>query len=421
MANLHQILLTVLILQIHANAAPSEIPHKNIEPEPNVAKVNDSSTAEKDAITEQGQRQKRQYFNGFDSGISSFNPFYQGQSLDQSAQAGGYGFENPYAFIHRRLQDILEGFRRPAYNVPPPVSFPPRGLFQFLVPVIYIPQTDCSCFPEQIPPNNQIPDFNFDFPSNNQNPEYETPIDNQTPRVDEMPTNSPIPDNQNSTSNQMHNETPNNNQLDDRTPVEASTENQPSPPNPEQPDTGDDDEFTRPISFDPIPPPIRTTSRPPPSVNHGSMQAGLPDSTTAAPNVTDSEEDFTRPISFDPIPPSRNVNRPQPAVDHGIMQAGSAPSAVTTVAPVLEAANPLSASAAIENRFGSPDLSASATEKTLTACDMAILNCCHQPEVKLSCFALENCPQLITNNPCSANVVLSAIDRYQHFYGEKSW
>ncbi|XP_049870212.1 uncharacterized protein LOC126369690 [Pectinophora gossypiella] len=120
------------------------------------------------------------------------------------------------------------------------------------------------------------------------------------------------------------------------------------------------------------------------------------------------EEDFTRPISFVPIQPIRPTSRPPPPVEHGSSQSGQGeqdgPTTTTTVPPPANApANPLPP----------PDAP--------TACDAAVLSCCHQPQVTYDCFVTQGCPDPTSyGNPCESRTILSVINKFQRFYGQRA-
>lgn len=133
--------------------------------------------------------------------------------------------------------------------------------------------------------------------------------------------------------------------------------------------------------------------------------------------VTDNqEEDFTRPISFVPVLPDRPTSRPPPAVEHGSSQAGSGgtnnqASTTTTTTTIRPEPNP---PRPIQNRPPSASLDPP------SACDGAILSCCHQPQVTYDCFAVAGCPDPTSyGNPCEVDVILRVINRFQMYYGSR--
>lgn len=176
--------------------------------------------------------------------------------------------------------------------------------------------------------------------------------------------------------------------------------------------------------------PNQTPNNPtqPPSVNNT-----IPDLTSRLPQLEDAnqnwglaindteqndnqEDDFSRPISFVPILPSRPMNRPPPNVDHGSSQAGiggtnnqaSTTTTTTTVRPVTNPPRPM------QNRPPSASLDPP------SACDGAILSCCHQPQVTFECFALSGCPDPTSyGNPCDIAVIFRVINRFQTYYGSR--
>ncbi|XP_063824309.1 uncharacterized protein LOC135073967 isoform X2 [Ostrinia nubilalis] len=119
--------------------------------------------------------------------------------------------------------------------------------------------------------------------------------------------------------------------------------------------------------------------------------------------------DGSRPISFDPITPIRPMNRPAPPVEHGSSQAGDANGGTTTTTTARPSA------AAPGGFAGSPGLAPP------SACDGAILSCCHQAQVTYDCFALQGCPDPSSyGNPCDPGVIFRVIERFQRFYGQRN-
>lgn len=321
MASMHWTLLAILINVTLIIAAPSEI--NKIE---DIAKIEKTDAEPETPLTlteenndntdtTQGQRQKR-FFNHYGYGFPPMNPVIY---PNRDNQYGQYGYEDPIVQIERRLQDIAGIARTSNYNfnVPPPL--PPGGHFPILFPIIFIPYVSCKCTPNQTPGNQTQPPK-----SNGTNPDLST-----------------------------------------RFPV-LEDENQ----------------------------------------NWGPVTNGT---------ETDyQEEDFTRPISFDPILPERPMNRPPPNVEHGSSQSGSG---ATTNRPTSTFTT-----TTIRPQFNPPrptqNIPPSVSREPPSACDGAILSCCHQPEVTYNCFTSSGCPDPSSyGNPCAADVILRVINRFQTYYG----
>lgn len=315
MASMHWTLLAVLANVTLIISAPSDV--NKLEDIAKTEKANAeletplTLTEENNdnADTTQGQRQKR-FYNYYGYGFPPMNPVIYPNRDDQYGQ---YGYEDPILQIQRRLQDIAGIARTSNYNAPPP--FPFGGHFPILFPVIFIPYVNCACTPNQTPDNQtELPDVNSTNPD----------IFTRFPQMDVWTLNA------NETGNEQ-------------------------------------DDFTRPISFQPIPP-KKPISRPPPSVEHGSSQAGID-----GPNIQDSV-----------MPPT------------------------TTFRPQSNPPRPM------QNRPPSVPL------EPPSACDGAILSCCHQPQVIYDCFALSGCPDPTSyGNPCEIDVILRVVNRFQAYYGNR--
>lgn len=323
MASLNWTLLAILINITLIIAAPSDI--NKLE---DIAKI-EKADAEKETpltLTEenndntdttQGQRQKR-FYNYYGYGFPPMNPVIYPNRDDQYGQ---YGYEDPILQIQRRLQDIAAISRASNYNANVQPPFPFGSHFPILFPVIFIPYVNCECTPNETPGNQTQP-----------------PNENTT--------------------------------------------------NP--------DVFTR---F--------------PQMEDENQNWGL------VANDTDNEEegeDFTRPISFEPILPNRPISRPPPSVEHGSSQAGSdgannqatSTPITTTIRPQSNPPRPM------QNRPPSVPL------EPPSACDGAILSCCHQSQVTYDCFNLSGCPDPSSyGNPCEISVILRVINRFQMYYGSR--
>lgn len=333
MVSINQLTLGFFILQIYVSAAPvpaSETADKEVtrptekeDPKLDDESAQISSPELNENNSMQTQRQKRYYSFGF----SSFNPYYTGYNRrDISQDVGTYGVDDPLNRIHRHLLQIAAVARQPPPPPPPPINFP------FWLPIIYIPQTGCNCIPNKQPPR----------PGQNTtgNPGVET----RFPELEDERLNWGIVNNDNN---------------DD--------------------DYDFEEDFSRPISFDPIT--VNTPmKRPPPPVEHGTTQGDQSrpqGSTTARP----------RP-PLPPMSPPRNPPQNTPAT-------GGAP-------------------------FAAPYPSSFAERPT--TCDAAILSCCHQVQVTFTCFSLQGCPDPRrygqSTNPCDPGFILKIVEKYQKFYGQ---
>ncbi|KAI5631040.1 hypothetical protein NE865_16248 [Phthorimaea operculella] len=306
-------LLPLVMLLIHSsvNAAPSQSDIAKLEDivkiETSDLKVDTPVTLE-DATSDkngaQGQRQKR-FYNYGSYGFAPINPVpFPGYPSNDPYQ--NTFSEDPLQQIYRRLQDIAGVIRTQSkFNQPPP---PPP--FPILFPVVFVPQVGCGCTPNQgATPKPKPNGTDFD-------------IENRFPDMEDTNQNWGIVVNQNDT------------EVDD----------------------GED-------------------------------------------------EDFTRPISFQPIRPNRTMTRPPPAVDHGSNQEGRDPMRTTTTMSPAAAAPPAA--------------SASAPTRP-TVCDAAVLSCCHQAQVTYECFVANGCPDPTAyGNPCEAQTILQVINRFSRFYGQR--
>lgn len=328
MASIHWTLLAILLNATLIIAAPSDI--NKLE---DIAKVEKADAELQTPLilteeykdnteTTQGQRQKR-FFNYYGYGFPPINPVIYPNRDDQYGQ---YGYEDPIVQIQRRLQDIaaIASTSNHNYNVSPPL--PPGAHFPILFPIIFIPYVNCGCTPNETP-SNQTPGNQTQLSNVNGTSEYVPDLSTRFPQMED-----------------------------------------------EQ--------------------------------NWGIFV----NETEETDNL---EEDFTRPISFDPILPNRPMNRPPPEVEHGSSQAGSAGTnnqasatiTTTTIRPMPNPPRPM------QNRPHSDSLDPP------SACDGAILSCCHRPQVTYDCFALSGCPDPSSyGNPCEVNVVLRVINRFQTYY-----
>ncbi|CAG9795252.1 unnamed protein product [Diatraea saccharalis] len=264
-------LFTVLFVQ-WAYTAPSEVALESItEPknddidqkdDPEVTKPETLLDEKNDSQEMQGQRQKRWYnFYGF----PPVNPVVQ-YKRDDYTNSGAYGLEDPLGQIHRRLQE-LSGFIRQPQPVPPlpPQAFPPQFPPQFppFIPVLYIPQIGCSCTPADTP---NRPENRPATPQDNNQTTDNPGVNNRWPEMEDERQNWGFVINDTDTND--------NNEADIN-------------------------DGARPISFQPIRP-NRTMSRPPPPVEHGSVQGDINSLTVTTTTVRPQQAPTTSRLS----PPS---------------------------------------------------------------------------------------------------------------------
>lgn len=319
---LHILIFSCVVLVV-AIAAPSE--HLNVEAMKDTSSgglalgtLNDDTTAD---LT-QGQRQKRWYhYPNFE-----VPPIYTAPLPSFS-----YETEEPFRQIYRKIKDISSLVRQSSQP-----ALPWQTSAQFYLPVIFVPQfSECKC----PPPNNR--------PTSS--PDFTTPVPSNPPVAPDVPGNPNVtvvnrfPEMEDSRQNWGI----------------AGDENDPG-----------EEEYNRPLSFDPVPPPT-PTSRPPPPVEHGSIQAGLSNPTPMADRRKLGSPAFGPP-SVPPPPPSFT-------------------------------SNPL-----IHGQDGG-----------LTECDKAILSCCHRKEVTYQCFVDLDCPNLkpYGNDPCAAKVIFDVATKISRFDG----
>lgn len=375
MVGWHHAFLGLLVVQIYVSAAPSNtsiedptqaqdteivVPEEDAKEEPIEVNPEEPKLDSKPLLIEetklddnssQNYRQKR-FYNFYGYGVPPINPivYPSYNKRDQSAETGVYGLENPLEQIQRRLQDIASFVRQPILPPQPPSHFP------FFFPVIYIPQYGCDC--------NSANDNTTPLP------EPETP---QTPGPSPQ---TPLPG-----TNQT------NPDPEERFPeLEDNRQNGGLLSNETEPEY-DEEEFSRPISFDPIPP-NRPNMRPAPPVDHGSSQGSSSDTQQSTTTVIPSNPPPSRPNSSAQGNPS-SVSQQRPS------SPGSAqPSSFTPSIPRNEQPS---------------------------TCDGAILSCCHQSQVTYDCFVVQGCPDPTSyGNPCDPEVILQVIEKFQKFYGVRN-
>ncbi|PZC86623.1 hypothetical protein B5X24_HaOG206184 [Helicoverpa armigera] len=352
MAKLHHVVLGILILQIYVHAAPNDVSklediakveHADSEVEQTETKLeaepklddnpkldadpkldfepkldSQPKEIEIDENLTETQRQKR-WYNPYGYGFPPINPLiYPSLNIrDENPNSSFYGGEDPLEQIHKRIQEIAHAVRQPP--IPPPTHFP------IFYPVLFIPSGDCNCNPSTPQPNTPVrPQTNGTAPS----------VNNRWPVMEDERQNWGF----------VINET----------------------------DSDEDEDFSRPISFDPIK--LDRPMRPPPPVDHGTVQSdstnnqNQPNQADASPGNSPMMPQTTR---RPPIPPSVQ---------------GRPPSGLAPPSP----------------------------------CDGAILTCCHQAQVAYDCFAVQGCPDLTGyGNPCDPSLILRVIERFQTYYGQR--
>lgn len=335
MARLHNVVLGILILQMYVHAAPNDVSNvediaeieqteRKLDLEPKeIESDSNSSDHTVTEATDSTQRQKR-WYNPYGYGFPPINPLiYPGfNKRDEGPNTGFYGGEDPIAQIHRRIQEIANIVRQPP--PPPPPHIP------IFYPVLFIPSGDCRCTENTTPGSNTTP----------------TDSDQATPTI---ANRWPVMEDERQNWGLIVNET----------------------------DIDDGQEFSRPISFDPIR--LNRPARPPPPVEHGSVQSDS--------NNSQGQSQTTAASFQAPAPPPQNappsLNRPE----------NSTPS---------------------QNR---PGVGLAPPSR----CDGAILTCCHQPQVVYDCFAIQGCPDFTAyGNPCDSSLILRVIEKFQTFYGQKA-
>ncbi|CAB3257796.1 unnamed protein product [Arctia plantaginis] len=362
MAVLSQLYCGILILQIYVNAAPSDV--GKLEEIATVAvageKLDPIKEVGDNASSIENVREKR-YYNPY--GFPPINPLvYPGfTKRDDYGNVGNYGIEDPLEQIHRHVQEIANFVRQPQ---PPRIPHVP-----IFYPVLFVPPFDCNCNPNNYQPIDQPTDQFTDGP-----------IDRPTEPSTDTPggqTNYPVTPNEESPEktnltnrfSEMDDERRNWGFFINRT-GEKRTPNQ---------------EFSRPISFDPIRL-NQPTLRPSPPVEHGTLQSDVTgnqetsspqnDRSSPPPNLPPSTTRSPPPSTFRPTFGQFNPTRPPP-------------SRPQNAAP--------------------------------TACDAAIIACCHRPLVAYDCFAIQGCPNITSyGNPCDTNSILRIIERLQRFYASRS-
>ncbi|VVC87476.1 unnamed protein product [Leptidea sinapis] len=246
MARVSSCVAVLLIISAISQVKPDEI---SLESLGKVDELYDQSygetkNKEKDADTKSGQREKR-FYNFYDPYVpaSYDNTHYDYVKRDQNKNFGNYGTQNPLDYLISRLQEITNTARQNTYLPPPPPPVPTYIPF----PIVYLPNF-CSCNN-----NNNLP----------------PPTTTQKPCKGD--------DNEKTTMPSLIN------RLGD----------------------GDDDDMSdgsRPISFKPITPKT-PLSRPPPPVEHGSVQAGMKPSNVDTQNNLEDVLRFPDSATVDPIPP----------------------------------------------------------------------------------------------------------------------
>lgn len=313
-------------MQLYVNAAPNDVGKLEdiSKVEQDDSKLENSPEQIEDKLnTAETTRQKR-YYNPY--GFPPFNPL-----LYPNPNIRDFGLEDPLSQIHRRVQDIANTVRQPP---PPPIPQVP-----FFFPILFVPPFDCRCDPINSQPtgpsvlnnNNTSPDVTNRFPE----------MEDERQNWGAVVNNTGISEN-------------------------------------------DDQDYSRPISFDPIRL-NRPNARPPPPVEHGTLQGDAADKQTpeSGQNVPPPPRPSDSPSDTPPTGTQRPLNIPSPQ---------PAPYPSNTFAS------------------GAP-----------TACDSAILSCCHRPIVTYECFASQGCPNFTPyGNPCDSNLIFSIIEKFQLYYGNRT-
>ncbi|GBP56981.1 hypothetical protein EVAR_79117_1 [Eumeta japonica] len=137
-----------------------------------------------------------------------------------------------------------------------------------------------------------------------------------------------------------------------------------------------------------------------PKLNDSRQNWGIAvNNVNSEPNETDYVDDSIRPVNFDPVTSNTPTSRPPPQVEHGSSQAGSSQAGSSSGPGEQEKESPsFSVPATTMNPFG--------TDSAPTACDGAILSCCHQAQINYDCFINQGCqmPTDITE-PCSVRTI----------------
>lgn len=343
MASLNHIYFGILILHIYAYAAPSDV--GKLE---DIAKVDTTDVTptevepiqediENDGTTTETSRQKRQFYNPYGYGFPPISKIIYPSSFnnrDNFDNFGSFGVEDPLLQIHKRVQEIASFVRQP----PPPPPIPQVPIF---FPVLFVPSFDCGCNPTDPTPTG---------PPTTDNNTMQPNVTNRFPEMEDERQNWGIV-------------------------TEDSTDAN------ENDDEGQD--FSRPISFDPIKL-DRPNARPPPPVDHGTVQSEAGNSVNPQ-----SPED-----SRDEVPPPPPSTRPPPPP--------------TTQNPLMNGPQ--------RPPPRRPPVGFSPTGPP-TPCDGAILTCCHQAQVAYDCFAIQGCSSFTPyGNPCETNTILRIIEKFQNFY-----
>ncbi|XP_045520014.1 uncharacterized protein LOC123711455 [Pieris brassicae] len=127
---------------------------------------------------------------------------------------------------------------------------------------------------------------------------------------------------------------------------------------------------------------------------------------------SDSSEDYTedegsRPLSFNPVTLEEPLSKPPPPLEHGSVQAGLEPAMpeVTTRNPVTQEKDVTDSS-----KDSSPP----------TPCEKASVSCCLQPTVNYGCFRSYGCNDLAYfKNGCVLDFMLPAIQKLERFLKQK--
>ncbi|XP_022130749.2 uncharacterized protein LOC111004170 [Pieris rapae] len=149
-------------------------------------------------------------------------------------------------------------------------------------------------------------------------------------------------------------------------------------------------------------------TRKPLPVNNKTMP-DFPDRFSPIDN-TDSSEDYTedegsRPLSFNPVSLEEPLSKPPPPVEHGSVQAGLEPAM-----PELITRNPVTHEKDDSSQDSSPP----------TPCEKASVSCCLQPTINYACFTSYGCKDYAYfKNGCVLDNMLPAIQKLERFLKQK--
>lgn len=127
-----------------------------------------------------------------------------------------------------------------------------------------------------------------------------------------------------------------------------------------------------------------------------------------------SDDEGSRPLSFTPVKLDEPLSRPPPPVEHGSVQAG------LEQAPQVSPTNPLTQEKEMAQTF--PDTSQDASSEVLppNTCEKASISCCHQHTINYACFRSHGCNDLAYfRNGCTPQLLLPALKKLEMVYRQK--